>query len=239
MTAEKDQLGAELQSANRLREREYFRRLGSEPGAGAPGRTGQEETFEALPPAKSPFSPILVPVDFSAHSAEALEKAAHIAAPIDALLIVMHVASAELAVHDLAGRLGKLGADVRRLGTEEIQAACERVIESVIGPQREQDYEALQALLPDRLAHHPVELRVVFGQPFQRIVEMAVEEGAGLIVMGTHGRTGLERVAVGSVAERVIRLAPCPVLTVKGAESESGNWLKDVYASLLGTGAQR
>ena len=237
MTVEKDQLGAELQSANRVREREYFRRLGGESGAGAPGRTGQQETSEALPP--SPFSPILVPVDFSAYSAEALEKAAHIAAPGDARLIVMHVASAELAVHDLAGRLGKRGADVRKLGTEAIQAACERVIESVIGPQREQDYEALQALLPDRLAHHPVELRVVFGQPFQRIVETAVEEDAGLIVMGTLGRTGLERVAVGSVAERVIRLAPCPVLTVKGAESESGNWLKDVYASLLGIGAQK
>ena len=156
MTAEKDQLGAELQSANRVREREYFRRLGGEPGAATPGRTGQQETSEALPPAKSPFSPILVPVDFSAYSAEALEKAAHIAAPMSTrVLIVMHVASAELAVHDLAGRLGKRGADVRKLGTEEIQAACEQVIESVIGPQREQDYEALQAILPDRLAHNP------------------------------------------------------------------------------------
>ena len=44
MTAEKDQLGAELQSADRVREREYFRRLGGESGAGAPGRTGQQET---------------------------------------------------------------------------------------------------------------------------------------------------------------------------------------------------
>ena len=79
----------------------------------------------------------------------------------------------------------------------------------------------------------------MFGQPFQRIVETAVAEDAGLIVMGTHGRTGLERIAVGSVAERVIRLAPCPVLTVKAAASEPGNWLKDVYASLLGTGAQK
>ena len=54
MTAETDRVGAELQSADRLREREYFRRPGGESGAGAPGRTGQEETSEALPPAKSP-----------------------------------------------------------------------------------------------------------------------------------------------------------------------------------------
>ena len=79
----------------------------------------------------------------------------------------------------------------------------------------------------------------MFGQPFQRIVETAVAEDAGLIVMGTHGRTGLERVAVGSVAERVIRLAPCPVLTVKAAASESGSWLKELYASLLGIGVQK
>lgn len=237
MTAEKDHLGAELHSANRVREKEYFRRLGGEAGVGMPGRTGQEDTSEA-PPRRSPFSPILVPVDFSAYSAEALEKAADIAAPTDALLIVMHVASAELGVHALAERLGKRSGDMPRLGTEAVQAAFGQVIESVIGPQREQDYVALQSILPDRLTHHPVELRVVFGQPFQRIVETAVEEKAGLIVMGTHGRTGLERVAVGSVAERVIRLAPCPVLTVKTAASVSGNWLKDLYASLLGSGTQ-
>ncbi|MCY4514304.1 MAG: universal stress protein [Candidatus Tectomicrobia bacterium] len=239
MTAQNDHLSDELQSANRAREEAYFRRLGSESGTESRGRAGQPETSQGLPSPKSPFSPILVPVDFSAYSAEALEKAADIAAPGAALLIVMHVASAELAVHDLAARLGKRGAGVQVLGTEEIQDACQQVIESVIGPQREQDYEALQAILPDRLAHHAVELRVVFGQPFQRIVETAVAEDTGLIVMGTHGRTGLERVAVGSVAERVIRLAPCPVLTVKAAVSESGNWLKDLYASLWGTGAQQ
>ena len=73
----------------------------------------------------------------------------------------------------------------------------------------------------------------MFGRPFERIVETAVAEQVGLIVMGTHGRTGLERIAVGSVAERVIRLAPCPVLTLKAPTSESGNWLKDFYASFL------
>jgi nucleotide-binding universal stress UspA family protein len=46
-------------------------------------------------------------------------------------------------------------------------------------------------------------------------VRIAEERGADLIVMGTHGRTGLQHVLLGSVAEKVVRLAPCPVLTVR------------------------
>jgi nucleotide-binding universal stress UspA family protein len=53
------------------------------------------------------------------------------------------------------------------------------------------------------------------GTPASAIVETAVETDADLIVIGTHGRTGLDRLLIGSVAERVVRLAPCPVLTVK------------------------
>jgi len=53
--------------------------------------------------------------------------------------------------------------------------------------------------------------------PFEEIVKVAEEERADMIVMGTHGRSGLNRILLGSVAERVIRLAPCPVLTVRQA----------------------
>ena len=49
----------------------------------------------------------------------------------------------------------------------------------------------------------------------ETIVDTATEEGADLIVIGTHGRTGLTRLVIGSVAERVVRIAPCPVLIVK------------------------
>jgi len=52
------------------------------------------------------------------------------------------------------------------------------------------------------------------GRPSYEIVEVARKRRADLIVMGTHGRTGLEHVVLGSVAERVVRLAPCPVLTI-------------------------
>ena len=53
------------------------------------------------------------------------------------------------------------------------------------------------------------------GSPDQVITRLAADKKADLIVMGTHGRTGLSRVALGSIAERVVQTAPCPVLTVK------------------------
>ena len=58
------------------------------------------------------------------------------------------------------------------------------------------------------------------GVPWQEIVRLAVEEHADMIVMGTQGRTGLERLLLGSVAERVIRQAPCPVVTVRHDSEE-------------------
>jgi len=57
--------------------------------------------------------------------------------------------------------------------------------------------------------------RLEVGVPFEEIVKAAHEEGADMIVMGTHGRSGLNRLLLGSVAERVVRLALCPVLTVR------------------------
>jgi universal stress protein A len=52
--------------------------------------------------------------------------------------------------------------------------------------------------------------------PFEAIASAARRLGADVVVVGTHGRTGLTRLALGSVAERVVALAPCPVLTVRG-----------------------
>jgi universal stress protein A len=61
---------------------------------------------------------------------------------------------------------------------------------------------------------------VLVGHPFERILETAVHEKVALIVLGTHGRTGLAHLIMGSVAERVVRLAPCPVLTVQTSTTE-------------------
>ena len=59
------------------------------------------------------------------------------------------------------------------------------------------------------------EMAVVHGVPFQEILDTAKNQQVDLIIMGTHGRTGLQHVLMGSVAEKVVRLAPCPVLVVR------------------------
>ena len=230
---QKDYLSDKLQMVERARENVYFRQLDQQLIAKMREQTAQEESVEATQPLKPPFTPILVPVDFSEYSTQALERAADIAARFDSSLIILHVITSEIGVQALTSRLGKRSADLPTPSAEESPDISDKDIETVTGPHRDQAYEALQGFLPARLTQHPVELRVVFGRPFERIVETAVAEDVGLIVMGTHGRTGLERIAVGSVAERVIRLAPCPVLTLKVPTPESGNWLKDFYATFM------
>jgi nucleotide-binding universal stress UspA family protein len=59
------------------------------------------------------------------------------------------------------------------------------------------------------------EVGIAIGRPADTIVRFAREHNVDLIIMATHGRTGLEHMVLGSVAEKVVRLAPCPVLTVK------------------------
>ena len=57
--------------------------------------------------------------------------------------------------------------------------------------------------------------RVVVGIPYRKIVDLAEEEKSDLIVMTTHGRTGLSHLVMGSVTEKIVRTAPCPVLTIR------------------------
>ncbi len=79
------------------------------------------------------------------------------------------------------------------------------------------DAEALAKQVQTLMAKSSVkvDIDVRVGQPDEAIVECAKERGADLIIMGSHGRTGLERLLVGSVSERVIGSAECPVLVVK------------------------
>jgi nucleotide-binding universal stress UspA family protein len=71
--------------------------------------------------------------------------------------------------------------------------------------------DAVRPSVPNVTAEHVL----LTGDEATEIVRLAVDEGFDLIVMGTHGRTGLSRLLMGSVAEQVLRRAPCPVLTVK------------------------
>ena len=70
-----------------------------------------------------------------------------------------------------------------------------------------------------KAAGQPVTLRIETGIPSQAVQAVAQNIGADLLVVGTHGRTGLDHVLIGSTAERVVRMAPCPVLAVKAAKS--------------------
>jgi len=117
--------------------------------------------------------------------------------------------------------------------TSEHPEAGRDEIERALVDHREQHYASLEGFLPPELDRYPVELRVVVGNPFERIVETAIHDDVGLIIMGTHGRTGLSRLAAGSVAERVVRMAPCPVLTVKATIPDTENWLKEFYQTFL------
>ena len=60
-----------------------------------------------------------------------------------------------------------------------------------------------------------VEPIILFGVPFVEIIKTAKDKNIDLIVIGTHGRTGLAHMLIGSVAEKIVRKAPCPVLTIK------------------------
>lgn len=135
---------------------------------------------------------ILHPTDFSADARPAFEVACVLAGERGGRLVVLHVERPPLAT------LGGIPA-VPPLPSEY---------------DREKLWQRLQDIQPAR-AGLAVEHRLEYGDPAAVILEVAQEIGAGLIVMGTHGRTGLRRLLMGSVAERVVRKASCPVLTLR------------------------
>jgi nucleotide-binding universal stress UspA family protein len=133
---------------------------------------------------------ILVPTDFSKSSQEGLRWATSLARDSGATLIIAHVEEPPMAY----------GGGEFYLGVEETT--------------REELRKALVQVLPTDPAV-PFEHKLLIGDPATAIVTLAEDENVDLIVMGTHGRRGLTRLLMGSVAEAVIRRATCPVLTVK------------------------
>lgn len=215
MTTDKDYFGETLRLAERAREEVYFRKL--DQALLAQMRQQHPPETEAVAPVSAAlFTSILVPVDFSPYSADAWRYAASIAARFAASLTVLHVIPEETTTHAVYHRLGYGSLSfldpVRLQNTPTVPP---KVAEDVVVNLREQAYTALQAFVAAAGVDYPVELRVLVGQPFARILDTAAREQVSLIVLGTHGRTGLMHAIMGSVAERVVRLAPCPVLTVK------------------------
>jgi len=83
----------------------------------------------------------------------------------------------------------------------------------VLAQAQQELQQWLNSQLHDQIAEAHVEER----QPVEQILRMARREQVDLIVMGTHGRLGLARMVLGSVAEQVVRQSPCPVMTVKAS----------------------
>lgn len=149
------------------------------------------------------FRTFVVPYDFSPHAVAALDAAGNLAKRLGADLHLLHVVHVPMQAYAYAphpAAAGRIPFD-----THELREEARRALEQVAG-----DLEGL----PGRVQAHVVEGVGIA----DAIGVVAEEQGADLIVMGTHGRTGLAHVFLGSVAERTLRLAPCPVLTVRASE---------------------
>jgi nucleotide-binding universal stress UspA family protein len=139
---------------------------------------------------------ILVPTDFSELAAGALDMAIELAEKYGAKLTLFHSSWLPPAAYDVYGAHGE-GIEWR---ADDIARAARSTL--------------ADALASAKLRYPSTESAVAFGEPFQRILESVKELDIDLIVMGTHGRRGLSHVLLGSVAEKVVRLSPVPVLTV-------------------------
>ncbi|MGE3409111.1 MAG: universal stress protein [Pirellulales bacterium] len=133
---------------------------------------------------------IIFPTDFSSSSDSALAYATALARDMGATLYFVHVEEPPLAY----------GGGEMYYGIPE--------------PNTEALLKMLHAVKPTDPAV-PFEHRLLAGDPAGAVVEFAVNEKADMIVLGTHGRTGLTRFLMGSVAESIVRQSPCPVLTFK------------------------
>lgn len=153
------------------------------------------ERLERQPPLRI-WRRILVPVDFSDHSRQALVHAKSIAASTGARLLLLHVMEPQRHPTYYCSHpklLEKVDRRHRVLAAESLK----RVNDEAKGPDVDVDAYALP------------------GHDVQTIVDFAKDQKSDLIVQASHGRTGLKRFLLGSVAEKVVRHAPCPVLTVK------------------------
>ena len=141
------------------------------------------------------FNNILFPIDFSECSKKVFPYARDLAKNLDAklyLLFVAHDISYLTTIEVSRDTLMNTVAEIARAGEEQIQAFCDKELSD--------------------FPNH--EGKVVTGNPAEKIVEFVGEKGIDMIVMGTHGRTGLDRTLMGSVADHVIKNAPVPVVTI-------------------------
>jgi nucleotide-binding universal stress UspA family protein len=149
--------------------------------------------------AETVFRRMVVPTDFSVPSEEAWALARRLARAVGAEVVLAHV----LVPPPIYGEQPEVvGAEFKVF--DDARAWVEKELERWATDARASGL-AVRTALRTGTAH-------------EEIVDLATAERADLVVLGTHGRTGLTRALMGSVAERVIRLAPCPVLSVRKSE---------------------
>ncbi len=140
---------------------------------------------------------ILAPTDFSTHSERAVQYACRLAERLGSSLHLLHVLS------------------------EILPAGPDPLLMPVMPAEYYADNEARAKETLDRLRDpgwgEPAKVVTVvrWGSPVEAIVAYALEQKIDLITVATHGRTGLKHVLLGSVAEQIVRQAPCPVLTIR------------------------
>ncbi|MDO8435031.1 MAG: universal stress protein [Candidatus Binatus sp.] len=143
------------------------------------------------------FSRILCPIDFDRDSMEALELASQLARQSSATVCLLTV----IAAPTEATELPPVPLDPNPL----FEAVCRH---------------RLEALAQEKLSGISHEIFVASGNAAPQILKLAADEGIDLIVMGTHGRKGVKHFILGSVAERVVRESPVPVLTIRPKAGE-------------------
>jgi nucleotide-binding universal stress UspA family protein len=148
------------------------------------------------------FKQILVPTDFSNASRTALEYAIDLATRYGASIHLLHVVDEPAYVTTYP--------DGYFAGLPELR-------QQLVDDANRQ--LALTAQICE-VANVPFNTQLATGRPAPTVVQHAADSDADVIVMGTHGRGGLEHFILGSVAERVVRTAPCPVLTVRAAAED-------------------
>jgi nucleotide-binding universal stress UspA family protein len=145
---------------------------------------------------------LLVAVDFSVFSEEAMHFAAELAEGLKAQLLVLHV------VHDPAEAPGFY---IQKEKNRKLLKTMEEVAEEMM----EKFLHKMRQTYPDRMPIKEALPLLVVGTPVSRIVEIAEKKQAQMIIVGSHGRSGVSHFLLGSKAERVVQLSPIPVTVVK------------------------
>ncbi len=169
------------------------------PASGAPAMS-QESARMTRDDDELTYKVILVPIDFSEHSKRTVEYAKRIAARDDASIRLLHVFQIpEYAVTQY---------EHRQQGSEQLRSQVDWAEE-----EAQENLNAFENELLSKGIKVKAYLRV--GYPFEEIVLMANDPQVDLVIIGSHGRSGIKRLLLGSTAERVVQHAPCPVLVVK------------------------